>query len=92
MPEMDGLKVCRALKADSRCRHIPVIFLTAHSKPEVFMEGLEGGAVDFIPKDAFSTAVLLETLRQLDLLPPSSDLILPDTSRFLTTPKAPEVN
>jgi hypothetical protein len=32
------------------------------------MRGIDLGAIDFIPKDAFSEAVLLETLRQLHIL------------------------
>ncbi len=32
------------------------------------MEGIELGAIDFIPKDAFSDKVLWETLRQLRVL------------------------
>jgi hypothetical protein len=30
--------------------------------------GLQTGAVDYIPKDAFADAVLLETLRQMKII------------------------
>ncbi len=69
MPEMDGLEACRRLKQDAATAAIPVVLLTAYSEPIALREGLEGGAVDFIPKDAFSDVVLLETLRQLGILP-----------------------
>ena len=68
MPEMDGLEACRQLKGNPHTANIPIVLLTAHSEPHVLKEGFEGGAVDFIPKDAFSGVVLLETLRQLDIL------------------------
>ena len=50
MPEMDGLEVCRALKADPALRSIPVIFCSALDDTEAKVEGLEAGAVDFITK------------------------------------------
>ncbi len=68
MPEMDGLQVCKALKQDDATADIPIIFLTGQSQPEVLEKGLRGGAVDYIPKDAFSDYVLLETLRQLKIV------------------------
>lgn len=68
MPEMDGLAVCKALRAETITTNIPIIFLTSYPHPEVIKAGLAGGAVDFIPKDAFSDFVLLETLRELKLI------------------------
>ena len=29
MPGLNGLEICRMLKEDTKCKHIPVIFLTA---------------------------------------------------------------
>ena len=51
MPEMDGLEMCRRLKADSATGHIPVLLLTSHSAAtEVKVRGLEVGADDFVSK------------------------------------------
>ncbi len=69
MPEMDGLEACHLLKQDPKTKKIPVILFTAHTEPEILKSGLDEGAVDYIPKDAFSDIVLLETLRQLNFLP-----------------------
>ncbi len=68
MPEMDGLEACKRLKLDTATASIPVILFTAHAEAEIFKAGIEQGAVDFIPNDAFSDMVLLETLHQLHVL------------------------
>lgn len=68
MPEMNGLEACQALKQNEITRHIPIVMLTALTEPSVLMQGLDFGAIDFIPKDAFSETVLIETLAQLQLL------------------------
>jgi DNA-binding response OmpR family regulator len=65
MPELNGFEVCKLLKASSDTSEIPVILFTRNDTPEAIQLGLEYGAVDYIPKDAFSDAVLLETLRQM---------------------------
>ncbi|WP_105166590.1 response regulator [Pseudoalteromonas sp. T1lg23B] len=52
MPEMDGLEVCRRLKADPNTQHITVIFLTALEQTEHVIKGLSLGAVDYITKPA----------------------------------------
>ena len=50
MPGLDGYEVCRQLKADSRTRYIPVIFLTNLSDEADEKVGLEAGAIDYIAK------------------------------------------
>lgn len=68
LPEMDGFEVCRRLKSMAETADIPVIMLTRYDDARSVLSGLETGAVDYIPKDAFSEAVLLETLRQMGLI------------------------
>jgi len=50
MPGMNGLEVCRRLKADPRSADVPVIFLTAKDQTEDETEGFELGAADYILK------------------------------------------
>ncbi len=50
MPEMDGYEVCRRLKADERCRDIPVVFITAMGDPESKLKAFNLGAVDYVTK------------------------------------------
>ncbi len=50
MPEMDGLELCRRLRADPSLAATPVILLTARAGPEAVVEGLEVGADDYVIK------------------------------------------
>jgi PleD family two-component response regulator len=68
MPEMNGFEVCRQLKEMPATADIPIIMLTCRDENEAVLEGLQVGAIDYIPKDAFSDAVLLETLRQMGII------------------------
>ena len=45
---MDGIEVCRTLKADRDTRDIPIIFLSASLDFEERLQGLASGAIDFI--------------------------------------------
>lgn len=62
MPGMDGIEVCQRLKADPATQSIPVIFLTAQSKPEEILAGFEVGAVDYVTKP-FQIPELLARVR-----------------------------
>jgi signal transduction histidine kinase/DNA-binding response OmpR family regulator len=57
MPGIDGLELCRRVKADKNTCHIPIILLTAQSTEKEQFEGLETGADDFITKP-FSFQIL----------------------------------
>lgn len=50
MSEMDGFEVCRRLKADSRFRDIPVVFLSALHDTFDMVKAFEVGGVDYITK------------------------------------------
>jgi two-component system, sensor histidine kinase and response regulator len=50
MPGMDGFEVCRRLKADKECAHIPVVLVTALGSKEDLARGLDSGADDFLHK------------------------------------------
>ena len=50
MPDMDGLQVSRALKADPNLQDIPVIMVTALNKEEDRVNALDAGAANFVSK------------------------------------------
>ncbi len=60
MPRMDGLEVCRALRADAdpALARTPVLMLTAKSQEPDLERGFAAGATDFIAKP-FSTRELV---------------------------------
>ena len=64
MPGIDGIELCRKIKNDSRVSHIPVVLLTARSKEEQKLEGLECGADDYITKP-FSFDILQLRIKRL---------------------------
>jgi CheY-like chemotaxis protein len=68
MPGMNGFQVCGELKNRPATKDIPIIMFTRHDEQEAVVLGLQTGAVDYIPKDAFADAVLLETLRQMKFI------------------------
>jgi transcriptional regulator GlxA family with amidase domain len=54
---MDGVALCRAIKADNALCTIPVVLLTGKAAEADAVEGLEAGADDYVAKP-FSTALL----------------------------------
>ena len=50
MPGMDGIEICRRLKADPAVQDIPVIFVTSQSGSDEVLAGFEAGAVDYVTK------------------------------------------
>lgn len=67
MPEMNGIELCKKIKADKRTAHIPVILLTAITGEEEQLKGLETGANDYMTKP-FNFEVLLSKIKNLLLL------------------------
>jgi two-component system cell cycle response regulator len=50
MPGIDGIEVCKRIKADPATHHIPIVMVTALDQPEDRVRGLEAGADDFLTK------------------------------------------
>jgi diguanylate cyclase (GGDEF)-like protein len=50
MPVLDGLEVCRRLKADGRTNQIPVVMLSAKTQAQDKIASIDAGADDFITK------------------------------------------
>jgi two-component system alkaline phosphatase synthesis response regulator PhoP len=62
LPGVDGLEVCRRLKADAGAKHIPIVMLTAKGGEADVVAGLELGAADYVTKP-FSPRVLVARVK-----------------------------
>ncbi len=62
LPDLDGLEVCRRLKASSATEQIPIIMVSAKGEESDVVVGLELGADDYVAKP-FSPRVLLARTR-----------------------------
>jgi two-component system, OmpR family, alkaline phosphatase synthesis response regulator PhoP len=62
LPGLDGLEVCKRLKAQGRTAQIPIIMLTAKGEDADVVSGLELGADDYVVKP-FSPRVLLARIK-----------------------------
>ncbi len=50
MPGIDGLEVCRRIRADPFIAKVPILFLTAKGRPSDIAQGLDAGGDDFLTK------------------------------------------
>jgi phosphoserine phosphatase RsbU/P len=50
MPQIDGLELCRMIRANSRLQYTYVIMLTALGGKADYLEGMNAGADDFVTK------------------------------------------
>lgn len=64
LPGLNGLEICRELRAGERTREIPVIMLTARAEEVDQVVGFSVGADDYVTKP-FSTKVLLQRVKAL---------------------------
>ena len=64
MPEMDGITLCKKIKQHINLNHIPVILLTAKTRAEDNIEGLNVGADAYITKP-FNIEILRKTIENL---------------------------
>ena len=65
MPRMDGLALCRAVRASPQLKRLPFVLVTARESAEDRARGLEAGADAYLGKSSFDQQSLLETVRQL---------------------------
>jgi signal transduction histidine kinase len=64
LPDMSGLEVCRAIRADGETASLPVLMLTVRHDDSDVLAGLEAGADDYVAKDA-AGAIILGRVRRL---------------------------
>jgi len=65
MPEMDGLALLAAIRADPEHSSLPVVIVTSRGSEEDRKAGAQAGADAYIVKDEFDQQALLETVERL---------------------------
>src|SRR5262249_44815686 len=64
LPVLNGLEVCRELRAGERTRNVPILMLTAKAEETDQVVGFSLGADDYVTKP-FSVKVLLQPIKAL---------------------------
>ena len=67
MPDIDGLTLCKQIKADDRLKDIPVIFLTAKTDTSDLVEGFRAGGVDYITKPFQKEELIVRVRNHIEL-------------------------
>jgi len=67
MPFVDGFEMCKRLRQDERCSHIPIIMLTAKADMHSKLEGIEKGADAYLEKPFHKEELLLRIKKLLEL-------------------------
>jgi signal transduction histidine kinase len=73
MPTLDGFGLLQAIRADERCRSVPVILLSARAGEEARIEGLRAGADEYLVKPFSGRELLACVASQLQLARQRSD-------------------
>jgi DNA-binding response OmpR family regulator len=82
LPGADGFTIVRALREAQR--FTPILMLTARSRPEDVLEGLEAGADDYLPKP-FDLNILLVRIKSLLRRTAWQAAAAPDTPPLLSS-------
>ena len=64
MPNMTGIELLQAIRADSKLKHLPVLMVTAEAKKENIIQAAQAGASGYVVKP-FTAATLDEKLKKI---------------------------
>lgn len=64
MPNMTGIELLKAIRADATLKHLPVLMVTAEAKKENIIEAAQAGASGYVVKP-FTAATLEEKLNKV---------------------------
>lgn len=64
MPNMTGIELLKAIRADGSLKHLPVLMITAEAKKENIVEAAQNGASGYIVKP-FTAATLEEKMGKI---------------------------
>ncbi|RZA15866.1 MAG: response regulator [Proteobacteria bacterium] len=67
VPDIDGISVCRYLKAKPQFANIPIIFLTANANPKDISLAYDAGGADYVLKPFHARELRVRVETQLDI-------------------------
>jgi len=83
LPKMDGLEVCKVIKANTKTHQIPILILTAKKDAESKKRCLELGASEYLLKPIIPADIVRHVRKYLgDKTPPPSSFSAPVISFF----------
>jgi signal transduction histidine kinase len=66
LPDVSGLDVCRAIRADPEIAALPVLMLTVRHDDTDVVRGLEAGADDYVEKDSAGEIIVARVSRLIE--------------------------
>ncbi|MGC1216884.1 MAG: response regulator [Phormidesmis sp.] len=68
MPSFNGLDLCRVIRSDPKTAQVPVLFLSAHTHPDIVRQVFDAGADDYINKPIIGPELVGRILNRLERL------------------------
>jgi len=90
MPELDGLEVCRLVRADPTLSSTPVLILTSQSQPSALEQAFDAGATDFVTKP-IAPALLSHRIRFLLRATAAAEMVRRSESRLAEAQRIAQV-
>jgi diguanylate cyclase (GGDEF)-like protein len=66
MPNLNGIELCQIVRNDSRWSSLPILFLTAHTDPQIVNTVFALGADDFVCKPIVGPELVTRIINRLD--------------------------
>ncbi|MGL5508991.1 MAG: response regulator, partial [Microcoleaceae cyanobacterium] len=67
MPDFNGIELCHVVRHDYHWRHLPILFITSHTNPNIKQQVFVAGADDYIQKSAISQELITRITNRLKL-------------------------
>lgn len=65
MPGINGIELCQVVRSDPKWRHLPIVFLSAHTEATRIDHAFAVGADDYISKSMTGEALATQIIRRL---------------------------
>ncbi len=66
LPHLNGIELCQVVRNDPRWNSLPVLFLTAHTGPDIVHQVFAAGADDYISKPIVGPELVTRILNRLE--------------------------